>query len=725
MKQILENMRNGEICVENVPMPAVRPGFVLVRNHYSVISKGTEGGTIKLGKMGLLAKARARPEQARKVIALARSQGLFTAYQVAQRALDMPMLLGYSSAGQVVEVGTGVDDLKPGDFVACGGAGFANHAEVVCVPRNLCVKLPEGVALRHASLTTVGAIALQSVRVADSRLGESVVVIGLGLLGQLCVQILRAAGCRVFGVDVDPRRIVDVVQRGLCQAALASADNLPEQVKAFAGEAGADAVIVMAATQNNQPVALAGDLARVKGRVVVVGRTLMHAPRETYLFKELELRTSMASGPGTGDISYEEWGIDYPHAYVRWTENRNMEAFLDLVARGRVDVEGLISREYPVEAAQDAFKLAISETDELTTGILLRYPVDSPRTTCGHIMLRATSSRTNAGIGLSVLGAGSHASNELVPLLAKSQGVELRGIASMTGMRAQALGRKYGFAYCDSTAEAILADDRTDCIYVLTRHDTHARLASAALKAGKHVFVEKPLAMNLNELSEVREAQRAGGGILMVGFNRRYAPLAIRLREHFRERAQPMSITYRANVGYRPPNHWLHDPVQGGGVVLGEACHFIDFCHWLTGAKLAGLVVKKLDGSRGGLISDDNLHITLSFHDGSVATVCYVSNGSISAPREQVEVHCDGKSAALSDFKRLELVRGFRVSRLGRWFSADLGHAAQAETFVQALARGGAPQIDLEGYFESSKSTILAAEAARTISATKTGIICG
>jgi predicted dehydrogenase len=718
MKQILENLRNGDIRVEDVPAPVVRPGFVLVRNHYSVISKGTEGGTVKLGQMGLLAKARARPEQARKLVALARSQGLLTAYQVAQRALDMPMVLGYSSSGQVIEAGAGIDDLTPGDLVACGGSGFANHAEIVCVPRNLCVPVPAGVESRHASFTTLGAIALQSVRVADCRLGEGVVVIGLGLLGLLCAQILRAAGCRVFGIDVDSRRVAQVIERGYCQAALASADNLLEQVKAFTGGAGADAVIVTAATENNQPVTLAGELARVKGRVVVVGRTLMNAPRETYLFKELELRTSMAGGPGTGDPTYEEWGIDYPHAYVRWTENRNMEAFLALIAGGRLDVEGLITREYPVEAAQEAFALAISESGGLTTGILLRYPMEPLRPGRAAIVLRALETPGHAGIGVSVVGAGSHASNELVPLLAKSRGIELRGIASATGMRAQSLGRKYHFAFCDSTPEAILADDRTACVYVLTRHDSHAPLASAALRAGKHVFVEKPLAMNEDELLELRAAQRAGGGALMVGFNRRYAPLAIRLKEFFRDRAQPMSITYRANVGYRPPGHWLHDPVQGGGVVLGEACHFIDFCHWLTGAKLARLAVKHLDGSGTGLISEDNLHITLGFDDGSVATVCYLSNGATAAPREQVEVHCDQKSAALTDFKRLQFYRGFKVSSSRLWFSADMGHAAQAAAFIQAIASGDPAKIDLEGYFDSSLSTLLAAGAARTVGAT-------
>ena len=713
MKQILENLRNGEIRVEDVPAPVAKPGFVLVRNHYSVISRGTEGSTVKLGQMGLLAKARARPEQARKLVALARLQGPLAAWRVAQRALDMPMALGYSSAGQVIEVGAGVDDLGPGDLVACGGAGFANHAEVVCVPRLHCVRVPQGVELRHAAFTTLGAIALQSVRVADSRLGESVVVIGLGLVGLLCAQILRAAGCRVFGIDVDPNRVDEVRMQGYCEAALATSDNLREQVNAFAGGSGADAVIVTAATDDNQPVALAGELARMKGRVVVVGRTPMHAPRETYLFKELELRTSMACGPGTGDPSYEEWGIDYPQAYVRWTENRNMEAFLDLIARERVDVERLISREFPVEAAQEAFKVAISNSTEPTAGILLRYPGGPVQPERAPILLNIVSPGTGPGIGLSVIGAGSHASNELVPLLARTRGVSLRGISSANGIRARALGDKYRFAFCDSTPEAILADVGTACVFILTRHDSHAALATAALRAGKHVFVEKPMAMSAEDLAHIREAQQASGGILMVGFNRRFAPLAIRLKDHFRDRAQPMSITYRANVGYRPPGHWLHDPEQGGGVVLGEACHFIDFCYWLTGARHAHVAVKKLDGARTGLMSDDNLHMTLAFDEGSVATVCYLSNGAASAPREQVEVHCDQKSAALADFKRLQLCRDFRVSRSRRWLSPDFGHEGQAAAFIQAIASSDKTRIDTEGYFASSATAIQAAAAAR------------
>lgn len=713
MKQVLENLRDGEIRVEDVPAPAAKPGFVLVRNHYSVISKGTEGGTVKLGQMSLLAKARARPEQVRKVIALARMHGPLAAWRVAQRALDMPMALGYSSAGQVLQVGEGVEDLSPGDFVACGGAGFASHAEVVCVPRHHCARVPEGVALRHAAFTTLGAIALQSVRVADSRLGETVVVIGLGLVGLLCAQVLRAAGCRVFGIDVDARRVAQVKERGWCETALATADNVVALTRAFGGGYGADAVIVTAASEDNGPVALAGELARVRGRVVMVGRTPMNAPRETYLFKELELRTSMSCGPGTGDPTYEEWGIDYPLAYVRWTENRNMEAFLDLVARGRVGLDDLISHEYPVDAAREAFALAISGTAEPTTGILLRYPAEPVRPDRAPVILRAVEVDAGAGIGLSVIGAGSHATNELVPRLARARGVTLRGISSANGVRAQALGRKYGFAFCDSSPDAILSDPRTACVFIVTRHDSHAAFAEAALRRGKHVFVEKPLAMTEQELAAIREAQRAGGGALMVGFNRRFAPLALRLKAHFRERAEPMSITYRANVGYRPPEHWLHDPAQGGGVVLGEACHFIDFCHWLTGARLARLTVETLDGTGTGLLSGDNLHIMLGFDEGSVATVCYASNGAASAPREQIEVHCDHKSAALVDFKRLELCRGFRVSRTRRWLSSDMGHAGQASAFLDAVGRGNAADIDVEGYLASSASAILAAGVAR------------
>lgn len=712
MKQVLANLGAGTCTVEDVPEPTVARGAVLVRNRYSLISPGTEGGTVRLTRMSLLGKARARPEQVRKVLEVARTQGALTAWRAARRALDMPVTLGYSSAGVVIAAGEGVTDLAPGDRVACAGQGHASHAEVVNVPRNLCVRLPAAVDARAGAFTTLGAIALQSVRVAEVRLGENVVVLGLGLVGVLAVQCLRAAGCRVLGIDSDGERVDFVARQGWAQAVPLGADNLHERVRAFTDGHGADCVIIAAASDDDRPVALAGELARRKGRVVVVGRTVMRAPRETYLFKELELATSMAYGPGTGDPLYEEHGIDYPIAYVRWTENRNMAAFVDLVAAGRIDLVPLVSEEVPVEEAPAAFERIASARRPRPLAVLLRYPEPPAVPVCTLPLARPVTAAEGA-LCVSVIGAGSFAANELVPLIPRNAGVRLRAIASASGVRAQALGRKYGFELCTSDAEQVIGDAATDCVLVLTRHDSHARLAAAALAAGKHVLVEKPLALTSEELDEVERAWRASGRVLMVGFNRRYAPLARRLRAFFGTRAQPASILYRANVGYRPPEHWLHDPVQGGGVILGEACHHIDFCIWLTGASPVSVSAQTLGGT-GGIIPEDNVHLRLGFDDGSLATVAYLSNGARGCPNERVEVFCDGKIGVVTDWRRLELYRGLRRRRSRLWASADRGHRDQIRAFFAAV-RGEGPPPDTESYFASSRAAIEAAAQVRRI----------
>lgn len=715
MKQVLENFRTGELSVEDVPAPVVRPGFVLVRNHYSLISTGTEGGTVKLGQMSLVGKARARPEQVRKVLQMVRSDGLLTTYHAATRSLDMPMALGYCCAGQVVDVGAGVTDIAAGQYVACGGGGYASHAEVVCIPRNLCVRAPEGVDLRHAAFTTLGSIAMQSVRVADVRLGENVVVIGVGLVGLLVVQILRAAGCNVFGIDLSPGRVQFAIDRGFCQAATRDAGNLSEQVMAFSGGYGADAVIITAAAPSNDPVALAGEMARYKGRVVVVGRTKMEAPRDTYLFKELELCTSLAYGPGTGDASYEEGGLDYPVGYVRWTENRNMAAFLQLVAQEKVQLDPLITHEFDIGDAPRAFQVITGQAKEPSIAVLLRYP--RSETAVGEperIPLKppvVQQRRPSGVVRVGVIGAGSFATNFMIPILAKTKDVELGGIVSATGVRARALGKKYGFAYCASDAQQILDDSGIDCVFILTRHDTHASLTAAALEAGKHVFVEKPLAMNEEELKRVEEAWQRAGLNVMVDFNRRYAPLALKLKAFFSGRTQPMSIVYRANVGYRPPEHWLHDPKQGGGVIIGEGCHFIDFCHWLVEAPPVDVSARMLGGADKGVISEDNAHITLSFADGSLATVLYLSNGSKAYSRERVEVLCESGSAMLEDFRLLERVRGLGLTKKTRaLLQPDKGHTGAVACFIAAVQSGNLSDLFRE-QFVSMQATVRAAGA--------------
>jgi len=708
MKQVLEDLRDGSIWVEDVPPPQLRDEFVLVRNRQSLISSGTEGGTVKLGRMGLLAKARARPEQAMKVLQLARAQGPLTAYAVARRALETPIVLGYSCAGEVMAVGKGVDHVRVGDIVACAGQGYASHAEVVSVPKRLCVPVPAGLDPDGAAFATVGAIALQSLRVADVRLGDNVVVIGLGLVGLLVAQLLRAAGCRVFGLDIDAGRLALTQQNEWAETCPVDAPNVKERVLAWSDGAGADVVIVTAATDDAGPVALAGELCRSKGRVVVVGRTEMQLPREHYLFKELELRTSMAYGPGTGDQNYEQEGHDYPLPYVRWTEQRNMSAFLDQVSRGRIDLAAMITHRFPLDQAADAFALISGERKEPSLGILLDYPRVASMT--NRVNLKANAAVPHAVPAkprVAVLGAGSHATNEFLPALAR-RNVEFRGIASATGVRAAALGKKYGFAFASADVSEVLSDTQTDAVFILTRHDSHADLAAAALAAGKHVFVEKPLAIERAQLERVESAFVNDSQVLMVGFNRRYAPLALSLHKMFESRAQPMSIVYRANVGYRPPQHWLHHAREGGGVIVGEACHHIDFCRWLVGSQVVSMDVRCLGGSAAGYLREDNVHVTLGFADGSLATVMYLSNGSKAFPGEVIEVACENRSARLVDFRRLESGHGLRRRTQRLWRGSAKGVDAQIDAFLASVK--GKVQGDRAGYLESSALVIDIAE---------------
>ena len=708
MKQVLEDLRDGSIYVEEVPPPQLRDEFVLVRNRHSLISSGTEGGTVKLGRMGLLAKARARPEQAMKVIQLARAQGPLTAYAVARRALETPIVLGYSCAGEVIAVGKGVDHVRVGDLVACAGQGYASHAEVVCVPKRLCVPLPSGVEIEQGAFATVGAIALQSIRVADVRLGDNVVVLGLGLIGLLVAQLLRAAGCRVFGLDIDTGRLGLASESGWAETCRVDAPNVKESVLAWSNGGGADAVIVTAATEDAGPVALGGELCRTKGRVVVVGRTEMRLPREQFLFKELELRTSMAYGPGTGDPAYEQEGHDYPLPYVRWTEERNMGAFLDQIARGRIDLTKMVTHRFPLEQAANAFALISGEIREPSLGILLSYPGEV--FAADRVQLKSPSPiarSSRAKLRVAVLGAGSHATNEFLPALAQ-RNVEFRGIASATGVRATALGKKYEFAFASSDVANVVSDDQADAVFILTRHDSHAELAATALSAGKHVFVEKPLAIDRAQLDIVSSAFVHDEQVLMIGFNRRYAPLALSLQSKFAARSQPMSIVYRANVGYRPPSHWLHHPREGGGVIVGEACHHLDFCCWLVGSAVTSMDVRCLGGSGAGYLREDNVHVTLSFADGSLATVMYLSNGAKAFPAEVIEVSCENRSARLVDFRKLEYGHGLRRQAERLWRGMAKGIDRQIDAFIAAV--NGKQKLDRASYLASSALAVEVAE---------------
>lgn len=709
----MADLRSGAVEVRDVPAPALRPGFVLVRTRHSLISAGTEGATLKLGRMNALDKARARPEQAMKLIELARAQGPITAYEVAQRALDMPVALGYSCSGTVEALGEGCEGLRVGQLVACAGQGWASHAEFVSVPRRLCVPVPDGVSSEDAAYATVGAIALQSLRVADAKLGETIVVIGLGLVGLLVCQLARANGCHVIGLDVDPQRIDLLRSLGGSTAAIADG-NAPGIVAGLSRGHGADAVIITAATEDAGPVALAGEICRRKGRVVVVGRTPMVAPRETFLFKELSLHTSMAYGPGTGDPGYEVEGRDYPLPYVRFTEERNLEAFVGQLALGSIDLAPLTTHRFAIEDAPLAFAALESPAGPRGIGVLLEYGHAGAHSHHARIALPViaplpprTAGRSALRVG--VIGAGSFATHEFLPLL-RGLKVELRGVVSQTGIRAQALGQRHGFAYCASDAAEVIGDPDTDAVLILTRHDTHARLAAAALAAGKHVFVEKPLALELGDLQAVHDAQRSSGKLLMVGFNRRYAPLAVRMKQALQARTQPMAVTFFANVGQRPAGHWLHHPTEGGGVILGEACHHLDFCMWLVDAPLESFHVTPLGQTRLGT-PVDTVQATLRFTDGSMASIVYASNGNRRFPTETVEACAGGLQARLIDYRTLETPGRWSVRRERTWMAVDKGHAAQLSRFVAASA-GEAPPWDVESYFGSSRLAIEVSEAA-------------
>ena len=706
MKQALADIRSGKIIVREVPVPARRPGFVLVKNSYSLISTGTELGTLKLGRKTALGKARSRPEQAAKLIELARAQGPLTAYRVAQRALDTPIALGYSSSGVVVEADGSCPGFSVGQPVACAGQGWASHAEFICVPKRLCVPVPDSVSLEHAAFSTVGAIALQSLRIADARMGETIVVIGLGLVGLLACQLAKASGCHVVGLDVDSRRI-DLVNEHKWAHGLVSNSRVQSIINGLTQGRGADSVIVTAATSDNGPVTLAGELCRKKGKVIIVGRTPLNAPRETYLFKELSLLTSMAYGPGTGDPNYEVNGHDYPLAYVRFTEERNIETFLRQLELGNLVLDPLITHRVPIDQAPYAYA-ALEESDSKRgIGVVLEYSEKLERASAispSTLQVNPPPSETaRSKVSLGIIGAGSYAIHELVPLLQDFE-FERRVIVSRTGVNAEALARKHGFTTCSTNVQDATGSECVSAVMILTRHDSHADLVVDALKGGKDVFVEKPLALVAEDIERIRSAQKELNRVLMVGFNRRFAPLAQELKIRIYHRSQPLFIRYMANVGFRASDHWLHDPVQGGGVVVGEACHHLDFCLWLAEERLASVSVSSL-GKREDVALPDTIHVMLAFENGSLANLSYVSNGSKRFPAELIEVCCGGTQLRLTDFRTLEWNEGNRLRKKRIWLASDKGHKEQMRRFVAACAGEEKPP-SAESYLRSSEIAI-------------------
>jgi predicted dehydrogenase/threonine dehydrogenase-like Zn-dependent dehydrogenase len=725
MRQILQNYKTGELRLTEVPRPALRAGGVLVATRASLISAGTEKMKVEVARKSLLGKALERPDQVAKVVESVRQQGLLPTWEKVMNKLDTPTPLGYSSAGVVLEAGREAPEFAAGDRVACAGAGYAVHADVAFVPRNLVVPLRPDTPFEHAAFTTLGAIALQGVRQGDIRLGEDVVVIGLGLVGLLTVQILRQSGARVIGVEIDPAK-ADLARRLGCERVVLGSDaEVREVILQATGGRGADAVLVTAASSSSGPVVLAGEVCRDRGRVVVVGITRMDLPHRAYYDKELSLVLSRSYGPGRYDPSYEERGVDYPLGYVRWTERRNMAEFLRLVEEGRVEVEPLISHRFPFAQAESAYGLITGKPTEPYLGIVLVYPEEASPAMRVNLAGPGAGNgrpvpprRTRAGepLGIGFLGAGNFATSMLLPHLRGRKDARLTGVVTASGLTARGAAEKFGFAFCASDVDEVLNDPGTDAVFVVTRHHLHATLAERALRAGKAVFVEKPLATTGEELDRVAAAARdvaAATGRpapLLVGFNRRFAPLSKGLREHFPPGEGPLLVHYRVNAGYLGRDSWYQDPAEGGGRILGEVCHFLDYVTFLAGAPIRRVHATGLRDERGHFRPDDNLSVTVSCADGTVGSVLYAACGDAAMPKERVEVLGRGRSAVLDNYQALTTWAGNR-RRLTRALSPDKGHAAQVDLWVRTLAAEAPPPIAWDALLNVSRATLATIES--------------
>jgi predicted dehydrogenase/threonine dehydrogenase-like Zn-dependent dehydrogenase len=707
MKQVVQHVRTRRLEVAEVPEPGVRSGGILVRNAASLISAGTEKTITDFAGKSMLGKARDRPDLVRQVVDRVKKDGIGPTVQTVLSRLDQPIALCYSGAGVVEAAGRGAEEFSAGDRVACAGMTYASHADVVFVPRNLSVPVPDGVSLEDAAYVTVGAIALQGVRVADVRLGESVAVIGLGLLGQLAVQILRAAGCRVIGVDLDPAKVALARQLG-AEAAVVRTDDVHGAVAAFTGGRGADAVVITAATSSSDPVELAGEIARDRAVVSMVGATGMDLPRKPFYDKELQLRLSRSYGPGRYDPQYEEKGADYPVGYVRWTERRNMEEFLRLVAAGQVTPAALTTHRFPVARAEAAYDVIQGKTGEPFAGVLLTYPERTEPPVRRVVLSRAAPAAGALGVGF--VGAGNFARAVLLPRFQKLPEVALAGVSTATGMNARAVGERFGFGYATTDTPALLADPAVRAVVVATRHASHARLAAQALRAGKAVFVEKPLALDEAGLREVRAAQEETGGVLAVGFNRRFSPLARVVKDAFTP-GVPLAIAYRVNAGFIPRESWIHDPEDGGGRIVGEVCHFIDLCQFLADDEPVEAFAHALGGAEGGM--HDTVAITLRFSRGSVATISYYATGDRSFPKERVEVFAGGTLAVLDDFREVVVSRGGKRTRTRR-MSQDKGFDEEVAAFVRAAREGGALPIPLRSLVATTRATFAVVTSLQT-----------
>jgi polar amino acid transport system substrate-binding protein len=699
MQQLTQLLKDGTMKITEVPFPALQPGWIMVRNHFSAISAGTEGKTVKDARLGYIGKARARQAEVKKVLDAMRTYGIRDTYRMVMNKLDAPSALGYSSAGQVIAVADDVKGIKVGDYVACGGA-TACHAEVITVPVNLCVKVNKEVPLEEAAFVTIGSIALQGVRQADLQLGENCAVIGLGLVGRITMQLLKASGVNAIGIDVSPYA-VEETNRLMPGSSFNRNDEMLEKTVEYLTQGiGCDAVIITAASNSEDPINLAGALCRQKGKVVIVGSVPTGFERKNFYVKELDLRMSCSYGPGRYDDDYELHGIDYPVGYVRWTENRNMDAFSRLLSEGRINLKPLITHRFKFENAAAAYQL-ILDRKEPFGGIVLEY--DLSRELKPSVSIKSHQplpSPVKAGL----IGAGSFAQNFLLPALKGLAHFE--AVATAKPNNAINIASKYGFNKATGSADEVISDEQVNTVFIVTRHDTHAAFVQKCLAANKHVYVEKPLCLNEIELEEIKKQYSHSQSSLMLGFNRRFAPMITTIKSNLKK-SVPVSILYRINAGYVPAEHWIHNPMTGGGRIKGEVCHFIDLCTFLVSSPVSALSASAVHDP---LHLNDTLTVNLQFKNGSIATIAYFSNGNKSVPKEYLEVYSQGWVAILDDFRELTL---YGKKKTVEKSNQDKGHKNQVLQFIRSIETGQPSPIPFDEIYHSTLATFKVLESVK------------
>ena len=707
MRQVL--IRKGQLLLANVPSPLVEPGSVLVEVAYSLISTGTELSSVQSSGQSLVKKALEQPEKIRKLWDHLRSQGIQKTIAKVQGQLDLASPLGYSCSGIVIQVGEDITDIRPGDRVACAGAGIANHAEIVLVPRNLTVKVPDGCSLQDAASMTLGAIAMQGVRRADLRLGEVVAVIGLGLLGQITVQLLKAAGCKVIGVDLSERRVSLAKHLGADAAFCPTEVNIINEIRHMTGDHGVDATIITAASTGNALVQQAMEITRKKGRVVIVGAVGLGLNRSPFYEKEIDFLISCSYGPGRYDDQYEKKGADYPFAYVRWTENRNMQEYLHLVTDGKVQLSRILEREYELSDVSKAYEELQSGTEK-PLGVLLRYPFEDKDAQVQKLGTRLVlHDRTENGrIRIAVIGAGSFARGMHLPNLQKlSDLYHIRAIVSSTGLNAKTTAEQFGADYASTNYQDVLDDPQVDAVLICTRHNLHAQQAMRAARAGKAILLEKPMALNQDELDQLTAVLQETGVPFMVGFNRRYSPAAQRIRGIVTERNNPLMIYYRMNAGYLPADHWTQTE-EGGGRMIGEACHIFDLFQYVVGVPVVEVNSTAITPQTGHIMAGDNITVTLRYEDGSVATLLYTALGSPDLSKEYMEIYVDNKVLTLDDYHDLRVygapMKGWTAS------SPEKGHLQELKVFAACFRERRDLPTSLVSLLETTNASLAVAK---------------